>query len=334
MFDRLSTGSLRFFKEKLKETHDREALIAVAEQCLREGYASIDQILRFRREGQPFKMLLKYDERFTFFDRVLKALASRENEDKKAQELVKTAMGFVNPLPFSHALNDFDDVIVQLLPRDRFVYVFDMNQIAVIHGLRDPDKFMVKHVIPSARKYHQDGLKQIRQLAKCFEDVEKEFVANYYIIDIDIETIVVRADKKSVPDGIKRILVHDVAATGDLANLLTSQELYLRRIIESMPLDALLFRSDVSARVRDFLRNKKRQIHSALKKAGIPSNTITEKKQFADKLNKAVNVIYSTRDKTEGEMGVTKDELSTAIQVIAENSAKLEQILKQGIRGN
>jgi hypothetical protein len=331
-FKRLSSGNLSYYRDRLKNPHDREALVAIAEQCIREGYTSVDQILKFRREQQPFKMLIKYDERFAYFERELKALALKQHSEEKAAELVQRARLFLNPLPFSRAIQKHDDILIRLLPRDYFVFVFDLHQLDVRRGIRDAKRFMEQSVIPDAREFHKQTMVAIRKIDKCFHSVDKPFTANYYLIDIDIETLVAEADNKSIPEGMKRILVQDVLSGGDFVQFLSAQDLHISKIVESMPLDALLFRAEVSQRLREFLRGAKLSIHKGLKGAGISFGTIYDKSQFKAKINKVTDAIYGAQaNESRGAAKLTKKEIREAVKIIAGNASRLVTILEEGI---
>jgi hypothetical protein len=335
IFDKLSTGNLAYYRNKMKNTEDRNALVAVAEQCIRMGYTSIDQILKFRREQQPFKMLIKYDERFAYFDRELKAVSINVHDEKKTEELVAKAKAILNPYPFSQALTDHEDVVIRLMPRDMFVFLFDLNLLYKKYKTRDVKNFMEQVVVPIARTHHDNKINAIRKLDKVFAKIKKEFTANYYIIDIDIESLIVEADNKSIPEGMKRILVQDVLANGDFAQLLTTQDLYIKKIIESMPLDALLFNAGVGQSTQDFLRSSKIQIQQAFKASGIPNNSIYEKKDFKKNINKVTDAIYHVQEKRErGTRKISKKDMKSAVAIIAENASKLVTILEKGITSN
>jgi hypothetical protein len=335
IFDKLSTGNLAYYRSRMNNATDRNALVAVAEQCIRLGYTSIDQILRFRREQQPFKMLIKYDERFTYFDRELKVLSSSVNDEKKTEELLEKAKAILNPYPFSHALSDYEDVVIRLMPRDMFIFLFDLNLLYKKYQTKDVKRFMEQVVVPAAKSHHLQKMNSIRKLDKVFAQIKKEFTANYYIIDIDIESLIVKADNKSIPEGMKRILVQDVLANGDFAQLLTTQDLYIKKIIETMPLDALLFNAEVSQSMHDFLKASKIPIQQAFKSAGIPNNNIYEKKDFKKYINKVTDTIYQVQEKkNQRSRKMLKKDIKIAMIIVAENASKLVTILEKGITSN
>jgi len=50
-------------------------------------------------------------------------------------------------------------------------------------------------------------LTKIRRLSKDLKRFKKDFCANYYIIDIDVETLIVKADSKAIPSGFRKIIL-------------------------------------------------------------------------------------------------------------------------------
>jgi hypothetical protein len=299
------------------------------------GYTSIDQILKFRREAQPFKMLIKYDERFTYFERELRGYSNNVHDAEKTDELIEQAKSIISPYPFSQALSDHEDVVIRLMPRDMFIFLFDINRLYKKYQTKDVKKFMEQVVVPAAKTHHEQKINAIRKLDKAFIRVKKDFTANYYIIDIDIESLIVKADNKSIPEGMKRILVQDVMANGDFAQLLTTQDLYIKEIIEKMPLDALLFNSEVGQSMQDFLRSSKVKIQQTFKSAGIPNNSIYEKKDFKKNINKVTDAIYHAQEKKDsGTHKFTKKDIKSAMTVIADNASKLVTIFEKGIISN
>jgi hypothetical protein len=126
-----------------------------------------------------------------------------------------------------------------------------------------------------------------------------------------------------------------VLANGDFAQLLTTQDLYIKKIIESMPLDALLFNAGVGQSTQDFLRSSKIQIQQAFKASGIPNNSIYEKKDFKKNINKVTDAIYHVQEKRErGTRKISKKDMKSAVAIIAENASKLVTILEKGITSN
>ena len=334
IYNQLSSGNLEFYRKTLEKKNDREALVAVAEQCIRQGYTSVEQILKFRRESQPFKMLIKYDERFTFFIPTLKEMAAKKHNADKVSQLAKAVGDIFNPYPFSHALQKYEKVLIRLLPRDMFVYLFDLNAMDAVYGIRDARQFMTNLVIPEAKEYHERCLQRVKKLDKSFVSAKKEFCANYYILDIDIETLVADADNKSIPEGMKRILVQDVLANGDFAQLLSSQELYIRGIIETMPMDALLFNNAEHERVRDLLRKERISIQRNLKTGKIPYATIDDKRTIGGKLNVVTEGVYLAQDLDGTRGGLPKKEIKEALKLISKNAEILATILKDGFKTN
>jgi len=62
-------------------------------------------------------------------------------------------------------------------------------------------------VITRAQKIHNTMLTKIRRLSKDLKRFKKDFCANYYIIDIDVETLIVKADSKAIPSGFRKIIL-------------------------------------------------------------------------------------------------------------------------------
>jgi len=134
---------------------------------------------------------------------------------------------------------------------------------------------------------------------------------------------------------MKRILVQDVLANGDFAQLLTTQDLYIKKIIETMPLDALLFNAEVSQSMHDFLKASKIPIQQAFKSAGIPNNNIYEKKDFKKYINKVTDTIYQVQEKkNQRSRKMLKKDIKIAMIIVAENASKLVTILEKGITSN
>jgi len=90
----------------LKNPKNHEALLFVAEKCIQKGYTTFSELLKLRNKNQPFKMMIKYDERFAFFSRNINSMLSDDYSDEDKKNISETANKIIFPYPFSQALSE------------------------------------------------------------------------------------------------------------------------------------------------------------------------------------------------------------------------------------
>jgi hypothetical protein len=328
VWKQIENGNIDYYIKTAKKSENHEALISIAENCIKKGYTNFENLLKLRRSKQPFKMLIKYDERFSYFEQNIRYKLEKNNvTTEDIEKIIIQALKLKKPLPFSAAIFNYDDAIIQLLPYDIFLFVIDMHKIKNKYKMNTATAFMNNFVVPLAKKNHNKLIKSVCNLAPTLKEFDKEFVANYYLVDIDVESLIVKADPKAIPEGLQRIVVRDILDNGNLPKLLANQDMYISQVISSMPLEGLLFGVNIDSYIEKYLQKYKNQIKKVLKSENIPYKTLLDKSNLSKnvkKINDIILPIFQNEDKLPP---LSKKDLNIALKTIANNSKLLIKII-------
>ncbi|MBM9500709.1 hypothetical protein JWG44_10670 [Leptospira sp. 201903071] len=327
----VASGNIVFYEESLKQKFSHEALLTVAEQLIKKGHTDISTLLKYRKRNNPIKMLIKYGENFYYWEQEQKNLI-KQNVSQDSQEFaLKKLKNILHPQPFSKALFNFKSELIQLLPTDPFLFLFDIDYIFKKHKIKTPYGFMQKKVIPSAKKHHIEMIRNIKKIDRSLSQAQKDFISNYYIIDMDIESVLIEADAKSTPEGLRRILVREVAQSGNFASMLSNNNIYVKEVIETLPPHSVLNIMGSEIKLIDFFKNYDKKIRSNLKTEDISIKNIYEIRKIGNKHNKcAKSLLGIVKNPDYNGPKISQTEMQTALKKLSEGAAKLEHLVEKG----
>lgn len=330
IWKRITDGNIEYYIKKVSNKSNQEALISVAESCIKNGYTSFEEILNLRNNNQPFKMLIKYDERLAYLETNIKALLLKSKKKTEAQtvEIIKEVERLKKPQPFSASLYLYDDAIIQLLPKDPFLYVIDLEKMKYKYKKKTADKFMLDVIVPRAKKNHDQMIKEIRKLDSLLADFSVDFAANYYIVDMDVESLIIKADSKSIPEGFRKLVVRDLLDNGNLPTLLSKQDMYIGQVISTMPIEGLLFNSGLDSFLEKYFTKYKNEIKKNFKQKDISYKTLQDKAKFDKEIKTKTEILFIIFSKDLNFPPITRKHIQIALKTVASNSKQLLTILK------
>lgn len=329
----MMSGNIAFYIKEIKDPFNREALLKIAETLIQKGHATIGNLLKHRRSRNPLKMLIKYGENFFYWEKGILEKIKAIGEKSENESLHLQVKSLMHPQPFSRALNFFGSEAIKLLPHDHFLYVFDLKRIRDIYGCKDEIEFMEKFVVVKAKEFHEEMIGKLRKIDKSLVETTKEFVKNYYIVDMDIQKVLVRADAKSTPKGLSTILVRDVMNDGNLPKYLSDNNIYIKEIIEKISPASILGLLEQPVGIVNFFDNYDRQIRRVLNSKKLSIKNIYEISNLTQSKAQAVKLISEfLRGKEYVGSTLSLKEVRYSIDRLIFGAKSLELLIEKGFR--
>jgi hypothetical protein len=255
-----------FIKQLLDEKSKRQKIEYLLKKSFENAYTNANKLnINFQDESKrKLIFLYKYDERFSILKRVLreeirKFETNSNNESEVAAENISSSFlkldEIMYPLPLSKALTSYRNCIERITPRDPFSFIISPSKFPEKAFGWTSEKFMNDIVLQEATK----NLAEFnRELVKHFPYLRKHrkkyLDANYYLFSFDNKSFSVHASEDAIPIAFKRFIVQEILDTENAGEVVASQLVYLKQIINNLSLSGLLFTEelDVQEKVRSF----------------------------------------------------------------------------------
>jgi hypothetical protein len=320
-------------KTLIQAKESRERIDFLLTKCFENAYTNIVSLQAGIDENSTKKLsfLFKYDERFSIQRRKWKTEIknhygnqSNNNSPQKAMDLLDE---IISPYPFSHALSDFSYCIKKLAPKDNFCFIIYSDKfLGEEHGYT-PQEFMEYRVIPTAQE-HLDNLNE--KLVNRFPFLrgfqKKSLDANYYLFEFDLSKFSYHASQDAIPETIKRFLISDILDSEDAGNIVASQLVYLKQIINHLTLSGLLFTE--SNEVQKQVRKIESKLLKELEKQGVQLRNIYDFMSIGNQYNDFEKLFHKYYHKIElkRRYGKKYNETKHLASTIVENAKDIVSI--------
>ena len=279
-------GNQSLIQELLKDKKKRDKVDYLLNKCFENAYTNIGDLDLIKKDDESRKLifLYKYDERFSILKRKLNSAikdycnenyAEEENKKEIIEEEKKRLEKIIYPLPLSKALKDYSYCIEQLTSNEKFAHiVYPENFEGDAIGW-STDKFMSEKVVPSAANYLKIfNKKLIKEFPYLKKYQKRNLDINYYIFEFNRKNFIYHASEEAIPIPIKKFLIRNILESQDAGDVVASQLVYLKQVINKLSISGLLFteNNDIQKKVREFEKEFIRKIKSD----GIHINNIYE----------------------------------------------------------
>jgi hypothetical protein len=280
--------------------------------------------------------IYKYDERFSIYKRKLHTAIKNyyEKQGKVGAELEKLISStndildsFFTPYPLSRALADFSYCIEKLARRDNFLFVIHPEKFRMDTKGWTPQKFMIDYVIPRARIYLDEfNKKLVKELPFLKYHQKRTLDANYYIFQFTRDNFSYHASQDAIPNAIRNFLIKDILDSENASEVVASQLVYLKQIINNISISGLLFTEDniVQEKVLAF----ESKLIQKLKKDGVLIGNIYEIKSLGNQKEKFLYIFHEFYHgiKLKRKYGKKYDETEYLVSKIISNANELISI--------
>jgi len=260
----------------IKEQEARQKIEYLLGKCFENAYTNAGNLNLPLQDDAATKLvfLYKYDERFSILKRVLNQAIkdhvisqtkSTDNPDELIDGLQDKLSGLTYPLPLSKALADFDWCIEKLTPRERFAFVIYPDKFGPDSPGWSAQRFMEERVLPRAQE-HQDifNKRLVKEFPYLKSHQKKTLDANYYMFEFNRGNFSYHATQDAIPRTIKKLLIRDILDSEKSGDIVASQLVYLKQVINNLSISGLLFTEDKTTQER--IRKFERRLIRSLKK--------------------------------------------------------------------
>lgn len=297
----LNTNS-EFINDLLKEKKNREKIDYLLNKCFENAYTNAGSLnIELQDDGaRKIVFLFKYDERFSILKRVLNQaikehLMSELGDDGQVEEATSKAQSSLEaimyPLPFSKALADFEKYIEKLTSREKFAFIIYPEKFDGEARGWTTEKFMAEKVIPRAQ-LHQDEFN--KRMVKEFPYLKKHqkttLDVNYYLFKFSRQEFSYHASQDAIPNTIKRFLIRDILDSELAGDVVASQLVYLKQVINNLSISGLLFTENKTT--QDKVRKIEKKVVQECKKTGLVIGNIYDLIAIGNQFDAFVAILH------------------------------------------